>query len=132
MSTVAHVFLDANVLFSAVYRAESRLLELWRLPHCHLVTSRYALEEALRNLDAAQRERLDDLVADMVIVAEALPPRTSESWGLPPKDVPILAAAIHARCSHLLTGDVKHFRALLGTTQGGVLILRPAEFLRTP
>ena len=124
-------FLDANVLFSAAYRSNAGLLKLWHRPRCQLVTSRYALEETRRNLDGGQRERLEELVAAVELVTEAIPPAASETWGLPPKDVPILAAAILARCSHLLTGDLKHFGSLLGTTQDGVLILRPAEFLRT-
>ncbi len=66
----------------------------------------------------------------MEIVAEVLPPDPRQTWGLPSKDVPILAAAVYARASHLITGDLKHFGSLLGTSEGGVSILRPADYLR--
>ncbi|MEX2310668.1 MAG: hypothetical protein WD738_24085 [Pirellulales bacterium] len=58
------VFLDANVLFSAAYRDDNRLLQLWTLADVELVTSALAVAEALRNFDAeVQRERLNKLLA---------------------------------------------------------------------
>jgi hypothetical protein len=36
---VDRLFLDANVLFSAAYRADSGLLRLWDLPDTELVLS---------------------------------------------------------------------------------------------
>ena len=47
------VFLDANILFSAAYRRESGLKQLWRISETQLLTSGYAVEEARRNLDEA-------------------------------------------------------------------------------
>jgi uncharacterized protein len=124
------VFLDANVLFSAAYRPDAGLLGLWNVEDCALYTSRYAIEEARINLDeTAQRERLDRLcqslqVVDAVLVA--LPPDIS----LPKKDGPILAAAIAANATHLLTGDVRHFGRFLGKRVAGVLIQLPGDYLR--
>jgi predicted nucleic acid-binding protein len=46
------VFLDANVLFSAAYHAESGLARLWDREGVQLVTAEYAVEEARRNLRA--------------------------------------------------------------------------------
>ena len=45
--------------------------------------------------------------------------------GLPPKDAPILAAAIASKADHILTGDLKHFGHLYGRTFQGVLIVSP-------
>jgi hypothetical protein len=45
--------------------------------------------------------------------------------GLPPKDAPILAAAIASKADRLLTGDLKHFGHLYGRTFQGVLIVSP-------
>lgn len=126
------VFLDANVLFSAAYRPGSGLARLWDLKGIELVASAYAVEEARRNLnDRAREERLETLVRDVRIVPEV--PATErvlpEDVDLPSKDVPILAAAISAGASHLLTGDVSHFGPLLGTRVGGVAIMLPGEYL---
>lgn len=52
-----------------------------------------------------------------------------EGVRLPPKDVPILLAAIEAGANYLLTGDKDHFGAYFGERVSEVLILRPAEFL---
>jgi predicted nucleic acid-binding protein len=134
---VKRVFLDANVLFSAAYREAAGLAKLWTLPGVPgvaLVTSRYAEQEARRNLDTdEQRRRLDTLMQQVQCVDEpttppALPP---EADVLPPKDRPILAAAVAARCHVLLTGDTRHFGPLLASAAApaGVLIQRPADFI---
>lgn len=49
--------------------------------------------------------------------------------GLPPKDAPILAAAVQARADGLVTGDRTHFGPLYGRRFEGVLVLSPAEAL---
>ena len=125
------VFLDANVLFSAAYRADSGLLRLWDRDGSVLVTSAFAIEEARRNLAPGEaRERLDAILEKVLVVAEAPWGAEAESWGLPDKDIQILAAAVRARSTHLLTGDLKHFGHLMQKTVEGVLVLRPAQYLR--
>jgi uncharacterized protein len=126
------VFLDANVLFAVGYREAAGLLRLWELPGVQLITSAYAIEEARRNLEtAAQRVRLIERTTALEQVAE-LPDDTliATSAGLPPKDIPILAAAIAGKATHLLTGDSRHFRALFNVAVGGVLVMRTADYLR--
>lgn len=49
---------------------------------------------------------------------------------LPEKDRPILLAAIEAKATHLLTGDLKHFSSYYGKTIEGVLILPPSDYLK--
>ena len=49
---------------------------------------------------------------------------------LPDKDQPILIAALDARATHLLTGDLQHFGPYYGHTVEGVLILPPGQYLR--
>jgi uncharacterized protein len=44
------LFLDANVLFSAAYRPDAGLLQLWKLEDVALCSSHYAAEEARLNL----------------------------------------------------------------------------------
>jgi len=49
---------------------------------------------------------------------------------LPRKDVPSLLAAIEARATHLLTGDLRHFGSYFGKRVEGILVLPPGEYLR--
>ena len=125
------VFLDANVLFSAAWRSDAGLLRLWRLKGVALVTSDYAVQEALRNLpQEEQRTRLGTLLEDFEIVSGTfdgvpLPRRVR----LPKDDLPILRAAIAAGCTHLLTGNLRDFGPYLGVRLGGALVVLPATYL---
>ena len=129
---MVRAFLDANVLFSAAYRPDAGLRKLWALRKVDLVTSRYAIEEALRNLeDQEQGQRLDVLLRTVEIVDTTPAERPlAVSLKLADKDRPILLAAIESRSTHLLTGDFKHFGPYYGQTIEGVLILPPSDFLR--
>jgi predicted nucleic acid-binding protein len=128
---VDRVFLDANVLFAAAYRPDSGLLRLWKVPRVTLVTSDYAIEEARRNLpQPAQRATLDRLAERTEMVRgtfDGVP--LPGSVKLPDDDKPILRAAIAARCTCLLTGNLRDFGPYLDTAVGGVVIRRPAAFL---
>src|SRR4051794_22230499 len=99
------IFLDANVLFSAAYRPNAGLLQLWKAKNITLCSSRHALEEARSNLtQRRQKDRLERLARRIAWFDAAgdLPLKIH----LPAKDAPILLAAIEARATHLLTGDV--------------------------
>ena len=126
------VFLDANVIFSAAYKPGSRLCELWSLQGIELVISLYADEEARRNVRALCPGRIDgleELLSGITLVSGLVGADLPNDIGLPDKDVPILLAAIGARCTHLLTGDVRHFGQLYGVAVHGVLIQTPAQYL---
>jgi uncharacterized protein len=135
---VDRVFLDANVLYSAAIMAESVLGQLWNLDGILLITSWYAMEEAKRALDEdSQQERLQKLSARMEVAdAQVMAvPATTDPPDLvpieiPEKDRPILAGAMDLRATHLLTGDRKHFGRYYGQRVRGVLIMKPAEYLR--
>jgi predicted nucleic acid-binding protein len=132
------VFLDANVLFSAAWRDDGSLVELWRLQSgarpesVRLLSSAYAVEEARRNLDTAERQaRLADLVAELEIVAEpASAVDEAAERRLPEDDRPIFRAALAGRATHLLTGDRRAFGAFFGRRLGGLVVTRPADYLR--
>lgn len=49
---------------------------------------------------------------------------------LPEKDVPMMLAAIEARATHLLTGDLRHFGPYFGKKISGVLIVSPGDYLK--
>jgi predicted nucleic acid-binding protein len=123
--------LDANVLFSAAYRESSGLRQLWQVPSVQLLTSRFALEEARRNLTSSeQRRRLESLVERIELVDEPLETKIPAGVELPDKDVPIPAAALAHGASHLLTGDRRDFGALFGTRVGDLVVLTPRGYLR--
>jgi len=129
------VFLDANVVFSAAHQREGRaqsLLLLARAGRCDLMVSAHALEEARRNLTRKSHSfdmRLAGLLAMTEVVAEA--PAPLVAWalehGLPLKDAPILAAAVHANADILATGDLRDFGHLFGKALRGVRILSLAK-----
>ena len=122
------LFLDANVLFSAAFRENAPLRWLWKQSGVELLTSAYAITEAERHLEGDQRVRLSELLKGVRIVPDApmleLPKRTA----LRGKDVPILAAAMSARATHLITGDRRDFGPYFGKRLGGVLILPPRDY----
>jgi predicted nucleic acid-binding protein len=124
------LFLDANVLFSAAYRPNVGLLRLWRLPNVVLCTSHYALEEARINLtEDSQRHRLVRLSASLNFFDAASREQT-RGINLPEKDIPIFLAAVEARSTHLITGDLRHFGPYFGKKLLGILVLSPAEYFR--
>ena len=123
------VFLDANVLFSAAYSEDNRLLRFWRLTRVSLLTSPYAIQEARRNLsDDSQRQRLDALVNSI----EQIPAMSSQPLAiqLPAKDEPIFRGALAGRATHLVTGDAQYFGAFFDKKIMGILVLRPASYLQ--
>jgi uncharacterized protein len=87
--------------------------------------------KAERNLDdSAARTRLYRLthrveIADEPGAGDRLPPGVT----LPPKDGPILLAAIAARCTHLVTGDRKHFGPYFGKAIQGVNVMMVRDYL---
>src|SRR5437763_1113642 len=125
------LFLDANVLFSAAYRPHAGLLDLWKLKTARLCTSPYALEEARINLsEEIQRARLKKLSMRLDLF-DAATQKLPQGISLPDKDAPIMLAAIEARATHLLTGDLRHFGAYFGKRISGILITPPGEYLES-
>ncbi|HEY6348691.1 MAG TPA: PIN domain-containing protein [Candidatus Angelobacter sp.] len=124
------LFLDANVLFSAAYRDDAGLLDLWKLKNVHLCSSQYALAEAKINLpERVQVQRLENLSMVLELFDAALRELPDEI-SLPPKDAPILLAAIEACATHLITGDMRHFGPYFGKKICGILIVPPGDYLR--
>src|SRR5215469_6224482 len=124
------LFLDANVLFSAAYRANAGLVQFWRLKDTTLCSSRSALEEARINLvENTQQRRLVKL-ARHVHLFDAAPRELPAGLSLPEKDVPIFLAAMEARATHLITGDIRHFGLRFSKQIVGILVLPPADYLK--
>jgi predicted nucleic acid-binding protein len=126
---VDRVFLDANVLVSAALRPGSRLHELWDAGGIRLLASPHVVAEARRNVHGDAAARLEDLL-EAVAVLPAEPAPFEIDAQLPPKDVPVLLGAIVAKADYLLTGDMRHFGALLGTEVQGVQVELPGTYVR--
>lgn len=117
------VFPDANILFSASDTNSATHGLLDRVAgHGEVVTSPHAWEEARRNLEQKRPHLLPGLeeVRRRVMVTHAftLLPDTAVA----DKDMPVLAGAVGAGCTHLWTSDRRHFGQLYGKTIHGVTI----------
>jgi predicted nucleic acid-binding protein len=122
-------YIDANVLWSASYRADTRVRACWSIARVTLVTSAYAIDEAMRNIeDDAHRERLIALLQGLEIHEDDSAAPTLDV-DLPEKDIPILRGAINAGADVLVTGDLQHFGRYFGALLCGVLVMPPADFL---
>ena len=99
---------------------------------CRLVSSAHAIEEARRNLGAKHPRRSADL--ELLLTSVEIGPEPGAAtlqWasgtGLPPKDAPILAAAVEGRCQILATGDKSDFGPLLGRRMRGTVVMLPVD-----
>ncbi len=119
------VFLDANILFSVSNPKWLRGLLLEVLAgHGELVTSEFAIREARRNVAGFCPDLMDGLEAWINRVQiESDAGRGLAPKELVEKDRPILDAAIAGGCTHLLTGDTRHFGAWMGKSVAGVKIV---------
>lgn len=114
------VFLDANALSSAALGGPSFDLvrELAERGKIELVTSRHCRLEAERNLARKRPERSERFLKLLIEVREV--PDVKGHVGanslLPEKDAPVYAAAVALGAHVLLTGDRKHFGALMART----------------
>ena len=130
------LFLDANVVFSAAHNPDGNSRALFPFASnthdVRLISSRFAIEEATRNLALQYLTRLDDLkglISALGTCAEPTPRAITAtvSAGLPAKDAPILGGTIGARAHALVTGDRQHFGPIFGQTIDGVTVVTPAE-----
>lgn len=118
------VFLDANVLFSAAKAgtALAGLVELLAV-NGFAVTSALAVLEARRNLTGKRPGWVAEF--DRMLVRANLVPGATESLEveLVSKDRPILEAAVHARCTRLVTSDRRRFGLLCGRVVEGLKVV---------
>ena len=131
------VFLDANVLFTAAHNPRGKaalVIELGEHGHWALATSPYALEEARRNLSRKFPHSLDGL-GTLLRGVRYIEHRSDLKFPatLAAKDRPIFQAAIAWDATHLLTGDLKDFGALMNKPKKtfGIVVQTVADFLRS-
>ena len=125
------VFLDANILFSAV-KSDGAVRELLRLlldsgHECWI--DDYVVIEARRNLTAKEPNALAELDTLLKRLrsspAQAPGPELKLVNWLPEKDRSVLAAAMRLRCDALVTGDRTHLGPGYGKVFDGVTIHSP-------
>ena len=123
--------MDANILFSAAKSdgAVRALVKLLLDEGHECCADAYVVAEARRNLldKGAQAVQVLDTLLERLRITPGLVSRSvaaQVNW-LPPKDRPVLAAAIRLGCDALVTGDRKHFGSAYGQQIGGVTIHSP-------
>lgn len=117
------VFVDANILFSAAYKATSRIKGLWSNESIRLVASEQVLTEATRNLGKKHPEavgRLNELVPFLEVTDEKA---EIDADLVVAKDLHVLASAIGSKCDYLVTGDHAHFAHLVNVPLEGLTVL---------
>ncbi len=120
------IFLDANILFSAAQQGSpAHQFVVLLSENATLTTHPGVWDEAKRNLEAKRPQWLPGFVELSRRVIRQNRMTACPDVGLPPKDQPVLAAAIALRADRFVTGDRSHFGPLFGKTIGGVLILSP-------
>lgn len=131
-------FLDANVLFTAAYSPDglsALLIELGAAGRVTLLTSPLAIAEAERNLEAKRPAALPAFRRGLSAVRIAREPAPADVERLTPpglslRDRPLLAAAIVARATHFVTGDVADFgRWMDRRARLPLQVMTPREFL---
>jgi hypothetical protein len=123
------VFADANVLFSSADPASAtRVLLDVLFTHATVVVNEHVWEEARRNITMKRpglASRLEELKSNLHFSSEMEPVADCH---LPDDDQPVLGGAVAARCSHLWTGDKRHFGHLYGKIVRGTRVV-PATVL---
>ena len=123
--------MDADILFSAAKSdgAVRALVKLLLDEGHECCADAYVVAEARRNLldKGAQAVQVLDTLLERLRITPGLVSggvAAQVNW-LPPKDRPVLAAAIRLGCDALVTGDRKHFGSAYGQQIGGVTIHSP-------
>lgn len=128
------IFLDANILFSAALGGPAFEL-LWELAargRVALVTNPGCVAEARVNLERKRAAALPSLLVRLaaVGVAEDVEAASDRALDLlPPDDAVVLDAAWRARADVLVTGDLRHFGALMRRRDLGLRVLTVRDFL---
>ena len=135
------IFLDASVLFSAAYSSSGFARDLLASGYRRdviLSVSRDVVEEVTRNLSGKKPHALTTLrgfVASGSLTVVAPDPSVVHQCAeiVEPKDAHVVAAAIAAEASMLVTYDRKHLLSRADDIQRlfDITVMTPEEILRT-
>ena len=126
--TKMRIFLDANILFSASLQgSHMRRLVDQSIKNHQVLSSKYAYEEALRNLHLKR----NSCVPALISLAREIEIIQSVDGDLPvpipDKDRPILYTALKSGSDILLTGDLKDFGHLMSQPIGSLTVVSPLQ-----
>lgn len=133
------VFIDSSVLFAAVLSpggGSFRILREARGRRIALLVSSYVLDE----VEGALQEKRPEVLRNFHIFSLHFPIEVAGYPSksvvrkylnlLPSEDAPILAAAVAAGATHLLTLDRKHFLIPLKDVELPLAIMTPGDFIQ--
>ncbi|MEI6422897.1 MAG: PIN domain-containing protein [Lentisphaerota bacterium] len=118
------VFLDANILFSSSNpQSATRFLLDIILSKYEAVANEHVMEEARRNLKIKRSSQEKELIilCSKITLTSAF--TMIQIPSLPDKDIPVISGAVGSKCTHLWTGDKKHFSNLYGKTVYSVKVV---------
>lgn len=139
ISRATRLFFDASVLIAGAKSpggGSALLLEACRVGGFQAVVSQGVLIEVVRNLhdDLAAWDRIRDFRVGISWEVTRTPNEEHAalySLVIHPKDAHVLAAAVDARCTFLLTLDRRHFLTeSLRRADLPLIILSPGDFIR--
>lgn len=134
------VFVDSSVLFAAVLSPSGGSFRIFKEANDRDITlfiSSYVLDEVREALGEKRPDALPALrrffIHFPILFAHNAPKFVLQKYIgiLPLEDAPILAAAIRAKATHLLTLDKKHFLNPLGKDDTlPIAIMTPGDFIQ--
>lgn len=133
------VFLDSNVLFSALYSTKGstvNILNLFIAGKLKAVISQQVLEEVARNMKAKLPQTLpafQDFLLDTppIIVTNPSPEEVNE-WSelINFEDAGILASAVAVQPDYFVTGDKHFFESPKIAERSGLRIVTPSQLFQ--
>ena len=118
------VFIDANILFSSSNpQSATRFLLDIILSKYEAVANEHVVEEARRNLKIKRSGQEKELLILCTRISMTSAFTLIQIPSLPEKDIPVIGGAAGSNCTHLWTGDKKHFSKLYGKTVHGVKVV---------
>ena len=133
------VFLDSNVIFSALYSPKGAPATIFRQfidGKLTIVISQQVLEEVVQTL----KEKLPDTIPYLRRLLINIPPEICEDpapeevnrWAgvINADDAGIIAAAVASQPDYLVTGDKHFFSTHAIADESGLRIVTPGQFIR--
>lgn len=133
------VFLDSNIIYSAVFAPQSKPAKVLTMAiesKIQSYVSLYVLEEVNRNIKRKIPDRtqyfnyiIDSWENCLLAIPTFQQVRNAMNY-CEPKDAPVVAAAIKANVDFLVTGDKKHLiKPKQVAEKSGLNIITPSDFL---